>query len=86
VPSDGFEDRRNPDPILNLDRPRQAFLSVDSEDMCEFTLRLPSFPSLPDFVFNQPIIAQRYQTGHRPRLLSRRCGGSSERFRSQMRG
>ena len=61
VPSNGFEDRRNPDPILNLDRPRSASLGVDGEDMCKVTYGLPSFPSLPDFVFIQPIIAQRYQ-------------------------
>jgi hypothetical protein len=29
--------------------------------MYEFTYGLPSFPALPDFVFNQPVIAQRYQ-------------------------
>jgi hypothetical protein len=61
VSSDSFEDRRNPDPILNLDRPCPASLGINGDDMYEFTFGLPSFPRLPHIVFNQPTIAQRYQ-------------------------
>jgi hypothetical protein len=61
VPSDGFKDRRNPDPVLNLDEPGPASLSVEGEAMFTFTYGLPSFHTLPDFVFSQPVIAQRYQ-------------------------
>jgi hypothetical protein len=61
VSSDSFEDRRNPDPILNLDDPEPASLRINGDDIYEFTFGLPSFPRLPHIVFNQPIIAQRYQ-------------------------
>jgi hypothetical protein len=61
VPSESFEDRRNPDPIINLDEPLPASLDIDSEAMPEFVFGLPSFPAFPNFVFNQPTIAQRYQ-------------------------
>jgi hypothetical protein len=61
VPSDGFEDRLNPNPILSFDESGSASLSVEGGPMFEFTYGLPSFPALPDFVFNQPVIAQRYQ-------------------------
>jgi hypothetical protein len=61
VPSDGFEDRRNPDPILNLDQPLSASLVTDGDPALGIGTELPPLPDLPDFNLSAPIIAQRYQ-------------------------